>query len=53
VSFEFLQVAKKAAFGRDLVTGEIIEKPLMGIGPVIGIHGQLPFDFGKASLRAL
>jgi hypothetical protein len=53
VGFEFLQVAEKAALGGDLIASEIIEEPLMGFGPGICVHGQLPFDFGQAFLRAL
>jgi hypothetical protein len=53
VGFEIFQIPLESALGRDLVAGEIAQESLMGIGPMIGVHGQLPFDLSKAFLRAL
>jgi hypothetical protein len=53
VGFEILPITLKSALGRNFVASEIVQKLLMGIGPMIGIHGKLPFHFGEAFLRAL
>jgi hypothetical protein len=53
MGFEILPITLKGALGRNFVAGEIVQKFLMGFGPMIGVHGKLPFHFGEAFLRAL